>query len=260
MKCSLPEDGLDLSTTVGQWVARHPSTSRVFESLSIDYCCGGNVSLEQACAKHKIDPADVLMRLQAASERGAHSAGPNWLDAPLAELCDHIEVTHHAYLKAELPRLTDIVAKVARVHGDAHPELRSVQQALAELRAELEPHMFKEEQILFPAIRWLENSLSQPAFPYGTIANPIRMMEHENDGAGNCLRQIRELTRDYEVPAGACNTYRAMLDGLQTLEEDMHVHVHKENSILFPRAIRAEARLAEGQANTASTGMQGVGR
>jgi regulator of cell morphogenesis and NO signaling len=119
-----------------------------------------------------------------------------------------------------------------------------VQQALAELRAELEPHMFKEEQILFPAIRWLERSSSPPAFPFGTIANPIRMMEMEHDGAGNALRQIRELTHDYAVPEGACNTYRAMLDGLATLEQDMHVHVHKENSILFPRAVSLEASMS----------------
>jgi regulator of cell morphogenesis and NO signaling len=245
MKVPALESDLNLSTAVGHWVAMHPATSRVFERLGIDYCCGGNHPLEQACHERQIDPEKVLAQLQSVLDRG-ESTSANWLEAPLATLCDHIEVTHHAYLKSELPRLTEIVAKVVRVHGADHPELQGVQQALAELRAELEPHMFKEEQILFPAIRWLERSSAAPAFPFGTIANPIRMMEHEHDGAGNGLRQIRELTRDFEVPEGACNTYRAMLDGLHTLEQDMHQHVHKENNILFPRAIAREAELAAG--------------
>lgn len=238
-------ENLELTTTVGQWVARRPSTSRIFEHFGIDYCCAGNKTLARACAERHIDPRQVLARLED-EEQSSPAADANWLEAPLADLCDHIEVTHHAYLKTELPRLTEIVAKVVRVHGADHSELEGVQQALAELRAELEPHMFKEEQILFPAIRWLERSQAQPAFPFGTIANPIRMMELEHEGAGNALRQIREFTRDFEVPAGACNTYRAMLDGLHTLEQDMHVHVHKENSILFPRAVQLEATLSGG--------------
>jgi regulator of cell morphogenesis and NO signaling len=107
----------------------------------------------------------------------------------------------------------------------------------------MEPHMFKEEQVLFPAIRQLERSTGRPSFPFGTVANPIRMMEHEHDTAGYALSRIHTLTRDYEIPADACNTYRAMLAGLRQLELDMHVHVHKENSILFPRAIELEGSL-----------------
>ncbi len=111
----------------------------------------------------------------------------------------------------------------------------------AELRAELEPHMFKEERILFPAIRQLEQSADAPAFPFGTVANPIGMMEHEHDNAGVALASIRTLTSAYQVPEDACNTYRAMLDGLRELEVNMHQHVHKENNILFPRAVELEA-------------------
>jgi len=246
MQSPFIETELDSSIPVGQWVAAHPATSRVFERLGIDYCCGGKQSLETACAQRQLDPDRVLVELQSVLNGGDDRQATSWQDAPLAALCDHIEVTHHAYLKSELPRLTEIVAKVVRVHGDAHPEIKGVQHSLAELRAELEPHMFKEEQILFPAIRWLEKASSLPAFPFGTIANPIRMMEMEHDGAGDALRQIREFTRDFEVPEGVCNTYRAMLDGLATLEQDMHIHVHKENSILFPRAISLEAALANG--------------
>lgn len=230
---------VNLNSSVGAWVAAHPQTSRVFEALQIEYCCGGGKSLEQACWDRGLDPQQVVQQLeQAVAEDG--QAAENWLDAPLTELCDHIEQTHHAYLKQELPRLTETIAKVVEAHGTSHPELAMVQEVFAALRAELEPHMFKEEHVLFPAIRRLERSADSPSFPFGTVANPIRVMEQEHDNAGYALSQIHALTRDYQVPEDACNTYRAMLSRLRHLERDMHQHVHKENSILFPRAIELE--------------------
>jgi regulator of cell morphogenesis and NO signaling len=231
---------LDLNTTVGQWVAHQPNTSHVFEALRIDYCCGGNVPLSQACAERQLDPQRVLGELAAASAEAVGEHIEHWNEATLASLCDNIEQTHHAFLKAELPRLHEMIAKVVGVHGASHPEMSEVRQAFAELRSELEPHMFKEEQVLFPAIRRLEESDTKPGFPFGSIANPIRMMEHEHDVAGDALETIRRATRDYQVPTDVCNTYRAMLDGLQRLEQDLHRHIHKENSILFPRAIQLE--------------------
>jgi len=233
----MPE--LDFNTQVGQWVAQRPATSRIFEAFGIDYCCGGRVSLKQACSERMIDPNDVLAQLK--ETVGATDNGPeSWMTAPLVELCDHIEQTHHTYLRKELPRLTAMIEKVVRAHGEKHPEMIHVQQAFGDLRAELEPHMFKEEQILFPAIRRLEQSVTPAAFPFGTIENPIRMMEHEHDNAGECLQRIRKLTADFRVPDDVCNTYRVLLDGLKTLEEDLHIHIHKENSILFPRAAQLE--------------------
>lgn len=200
--------------------------------------------MDEACQGRSLDPEQVLSQIREVIATSGASDDRDWTQAPLAALCDHIEQTHHAYLKAELPRLTAIVAKVAAVHGDAHPELGEVKKVFAELRAELEPHMFKEDRILFPAIRQLAQSASSPAFPFGTIANPIRMMEFEHDHAGDALERIRVLTGDYQPPSSACNTYRAMLDGLRQLEQDMHIHVHKENNILFPRALALEATLA----------------
>ena len=234
---------LDLNTTVGQWVANHPQTSRIFEAARIDYCCGGGKPLEQACWDRQLNPQDILAQLHEAVATTDSQPDQNWSQAGLTELCDHIEQTHHAYLRTELPRLTSLIAKLVNAHGDTHRELPEVQQVFAALRSELEPHMFKEEQVLFPAIRRLEQSETQPTFPFGTVANPIRMMEHEHDTAGNALDRIRELTCDYAVPADACNTYRAALDGLRALEGDMHLHVHKENSILFPRAVEREGAL-----------------
>lgn len=230
---------VNLNSSVGTWVAAHAQTARVFESLQIEYCCGGGKSLEQACWDRGLDPQQVLQQLEQVIAED-ESLSENWLDASLTELCDHIERTHHAYLKEELPRLTELVAKVVEAHAESHPELATVQEVFASLRAELEPHMFKEEQVLFPAIRQLEESAEDTRFPFGTVQNPIRMMEQEHDDAGYALSRIHTLTRDYAVPEDACNTYRGMLARLRQLERDMHRHVHKENSVLFPRAIKLE--------------------
>ena len=235
---------LNANSTVAQWVAEYPQTARVFEQFKIDYCCGGGNSLGDACAKKKLDANDIIAQLTEVVADPQHDSAENWLNAPLMELCDHIESTHHAYLREELPRLTGLVEKVVNAHASKHAELVDLGQVFAELRAELEPHMFKEEQVLFPAIRQLEQAASRPRFPFGTVANPIRMMEHEHDTAGNALSRIRELTNDFMPPEGACNTYRVMLDTLQRLEIDLHQHIHKENFILFLRAQELESSMA----------------
>mgnify|MGYP002623172804 CR=1 FL=1 len=227
---------LDLSTSVGDWVAQRPGTSRVFEKLGIDYCCGGRKTLQQACDDQQVDARAVMNQLQNAVDHSTPSVA-DWTAASLTELCDHIEQTHHAYLRGELPQLTELFEKVVAAHGETHPELTQLSRVFAALRAELEPHMFKEEQILFPAIRQLERSASPPAFPFGTVANPIRMMAHEHDNAGRALAEIRQLTDDFQPPENACNSYRVLYERLRGLEADMHQHVHKENNILFPRAI-----------------------
>ncbi|MFO0903228.1 MAG: iron-sulfur cluster repair di-iron protein [Pirellulales bacterium] len=234
---------LDLDSPVGQWVAERPNTSRVFEAFQIDYCCGGDKSLRQVCAERRLDTGDVLRQLDAAEADSVGASANRWDLETLTALCDHIESNHHAYLKSELPRLQTMIAKVVGAHGASHPEMKEVASAFAALQAELVPHMFKEEQILFPAIRRLELANSGGSFPFGTVANPIRMMEHEHESAGDALSRIRRATGDYQIPHDACNTYRAMLDGLRRLELDLHEHIHKENNILFPRAIRRELEI-----------------
>ncbi|MGE0376543.1 MAG: iron-sulfur cluster repair di-iron protein, partial [Planctomycetaceae bacterium] len=222
----------ETSTPVGQWVTECPRTARVFENLQIDYCCGGGKSLKEACALRHLDPSDVISLLHqtiadTASVDANNSSQPDWAHASLTELCDHIEQTHHAYLKAELPRLTLLLQQVAGAHGARHAELYSLQDVFSRLRSELEPHLFKEEQILFPAIRQLEQSVGHSRFPFGSIANPIRKMEHEHDQAGQALQEIRDLTGNFTVPEDACNTWRVMCDGLRNLEADLHQHIHK---------------------------------
>jgi regulator of cell morphogenesis and NO signaling len=232
---------VDMSTAVGTLVANDPSLARVFEELRIDYCCHGNASLASACERHQLDPEQVLQRLN--RSEGAPPDTRNWAVAPLTELCDHIEQTHHAYLRKELPRLDQLTGKVAEVHGTRYPKLHDVKAVFQDLQAELVPHMMKEEQILFPAIRQLEAASQRLSLPFGTVQNPIRMMEHEHDVAGNALGKLHELTNGYQIPRDACNTYCAMLQGLHELELDLHQHIHKENNILFPRAIAQEATL-----------------
>lgn len=234
---------LQPSSTVGQVVAAAPQLARVFEDLQIDYCCGGKRTLDEVCSERRIDIDQLIERLRQAEKTLPETPSTNWNELPLAALCEHIERTHHDYLRRELPRLTTIIAKVVKAHSANHPELAEVQSAFAKLRAELEPHMMKEECILFPSIRYLEANGQAMQFPFGSLANPIRVMTSEHDHAGDALAQLRRLTAGYHPPAGACNTYRVMLEGLSTLEQDMHQHVHKENNILFPRAVELEASL-----------------
>ncbi len=236
---------LETTAPVGDWVTHHPQTARVLEEFQIDYCCGGHQPLADVCEQRGLDVHAVTSRLNDAISQSADATQSDWTKASPSELCDHIVTTHHAFLRQELPRLTQLVEKVANVHGGKHPELNDLRSVYAELRAELEPHMMKEERVLFPAICQLDQAASAPQFPFGTVANPIRMMEHEHDEVGNALKRIRQLTADFTVPDCACNTYRVMLDSLQNLESDLHQHIHKENNILFPMAQRLEAACSQ---------------
>ncbi len=233
---------IDPQTTVGQLVTERPGRSRVFETLKIDFCCGGKKSLNEACAKRGIDPEAVIELLEKADAEGAQS--DDIVDADslsLTELADHIEREHHAYVRAELPRLDVMTEKVNRVHGETEPRLAEVRGAFCALRDEMTTHMAKEEQIVFPMVRQLEQSNGAVSHRGETIADSIRRMETEHELAGDALATIREATDNFTPPMWACNTYRAMLDGLAQFETNLHVHIHKENSVLFPKAIALEA-------------------
>ena len=231
---------LDPEQTVGEFVRQKPTRARVFESLKIDYCCGGKVSLVRACEKRGVDVNEVLQAISANDEQADLGTLVDVDSMALTELANHIEATHHAYLREELPRLDAMTEKVARVHGDKDERLFQMRQAFIALKAELEPHMMKEERILFPIVRQLEASPERQEFHCGSVANPIRQMEHEHDQAGDALAILHESTDGYTPPDWACNTYRAMLDSLARLEADMHQHIHKENNVLFLKVIQLE--------------------
>jgi regulator of cell morphogenesis and NO signaling len=231
---------IKLDTTVGQLVAERPARSRVFEKLGIDYCCGGKMPLAQACADQGLDPGTVVQVLAAAEVTDNTTAPADAAAMSLTELADHIQATHHAYLRQELPRLSAMSRKVASVHGEHYAWTIQVAQIVDDFVAELNAHMMKEEQILFPLIRQLDSAAGPTQFHCGSVANPIRVMEMEHDSAGNALARMRALSGGYTPPADACNTFRALLAGLAELEADLHQHIHKENNILFPRAAAAE--------------------
>ncbi len=234
---------LGIHETVGEIVTRRPALSRIFENVGIDYCCGGKKSLEEACKEKQLDPNEVLTQLTVAETAGKADAPE--IDAAgmtLTELADHIVKTHHAYLRSELPRLDAMTEKVATVHGEKEPRLPELRNTFVALAQEVSSHMMKEEQILFPMVRTLEASETAPTFHCGSLANPIHQMEREHDQVGSALERHRELTGGFKAPEWACNTYRAMLDALAHLEGDLHQHIHKENNVLFPRALAMEAR------------------
>jgi regulator of cell morphogenesis and NO signaling len=229
---------------VGQLVVERPARARVFERLGIDYCCGGKKPLRQACLEKHLDLNLVRNALDGDDSAGNVAPDRNWASASLTDLCDHIEHKHHAYLKQELPRLEFLSNKVAARHGDHRPELIEVRDVFTALKAEMDSHMVKEERILFPLCRKLDTADEMPVSHCGSISNPIQVMIQEHEHAGDAMARIRALTDNFTCPPDACNTYRALFASLHELEQDLHLHVHKENNILFPKAIRQEKLVA----------------
>ena len=227
--------------TVGSILASRPSRSRVFEQHGIDYCCGGQQTLKQACAQNDLDTSTILAELAESDASHANVQEIDWTQQSITQLIDHLLETHHVYVKREIPRLRGLVGKIAEVHGENHPELLQLRQLFHHFAAEIESHLAKEEQVLFPFSKELDATDSLTEFHCGSLQNPIRVMVHEHEDAGEALREMRQLTSDYTTPEDGCNTYRATLDGLADLEKDMHWHIHKENNILFPAIVQAEA-------------------
>ena len=228
---------LRIEQTVGELVAEQPGCSQVFEKLGIDYCCGGRLTLAEACSRKGLDPAAVLLTLQSVQQPNEGSTiRPRAMS--LTALADHIEATHHVYLKQELPRLTQLAAKVASRHGDNHAWLRQLEPLIETFAQELDGHMAKEEGVLFPLIRRLDAGQPAGRTDCGmTLDQPIAVMMREHDDAGRALERMREMSDNYQPPTDACNSFHALLDGLATLERDMHQHIHLENNALFPRAM-----------------------
>ena len=226
----------DLQTPLGQVVADNPATARTLDRLGLDYCCHGRRSLASACAEAGLDPAAVAAELDALPAGGDRS----WMGLDPLSLADHIVEQHHRYLTEELPLLDALAEKVLSVHGANHPELTDVRALVAALRADLEPHLLKEERVLFPAIAAL--AAGPRRFPFGPLSNPVGMMLAEHEQAGDLLAALRGATAGYAVPDDACASYRSLYQRLEALEADTHLHIHKENEVLFPAALR----LAEG--------------
>jgi regulator of cell morphogenesis and NO signaling len=231
------------TTKVREIVTADPRAKKILEDAGIDYCCGGEKSLHDACIHTGASSEEILRRL----EENRKQAGPedaNWASAPLQDLTLHIREKHHQYVRNAVPRIRALAAKVKGKHGPNHPELADIEERFFDLGQELYMHMQKEEQILFPYIEALERSAGEgtlePPF-FQTVRNPVSMMMKEHDSAGDALRAIRKLSCGYQAPADGCETYQELYRSLAEFEADLHTHIHLENNILFPRAVELEA-------------------
>lgn len=219
---------ITVDTHVGTVATEYPLATRVFARHGIDFCCGGKVPLAKVCEKHGLDPQVMIAEIE--KEIAASPADlTRWDQAPLSDLIDHILAEYHEPLYEELPRIEAMAKKVNQVHGESLPAVLPVLlETFLGLKAELEDHFAKEEQILFPMIRAGRGSMA---------AGPVSVMEHEHDMAGAALAKLRAVTTNYELPEYACNTWRALWFALAALEQSLHEHIHLENNILFPRAL-----------------------
>lgn len=229
------------NAAVGLLVAEQPLRAAVFDRFGIDFCCGGKQTLEHACQRAGLATESVIAVLEENDANAVLQDTPDsLLNASLTELTNHIEQTHHAYLKTELPRLESLARKVARVHACKDSRLVEVEAVFSAMKQEIEQHTMKEENILFPYIRQLDRGQYLSKAPFGSVENPVRCMESEHNDTGEALLKLRYLTDQYLAPEGACTSWLALLAGLAHLDQDLRTHIHKENSILFPKAIQAE--------------------
>ncbi len=228
-------------TTIGEIVRATPNRTRIFENLDIDYCCGGEKPLGEVCRLKGLDPATVITMLAALEETPASSiTDPDAMS--LSELCDHIERAHHDYLREELPRLDFITRKVAAVHGDHETRLVELRRIFETFSQKMSAHTEEEEQSVFPRIRQLEKATGDKGNVAAGLEDVLARLQSEHDGAGAALARFRELTDAYTPPDWACNTFRALYNSLDRLEKNMHQHVHKENNVLFVKALAAVRR------------------
>jgi regulator of cell morphogenesis and NO signaling len=235
---------LQPNRTVRELAVEIPGATRLFEKVGIDYCCGGQRSLADACSRAGVAVKDMITSLESAAVSHAPGEEPNFLTATLGELMAHIVGKHHVFTKSELVRLEALLDRVCIEHGLNHPELVQLRVLFEVLCADLNAHMRKEEITLFPYISAMEDAVrnSRPVTtpPFGTVANPVRRMMMEHDHVGDLLNKMRRLTLDYTTPSNACISYKTLYQALDDLEKDLHQHIHLENNILFPRAVELE--------------------
>ena len=234
-------------TRVKEIALANPEARRVLEDAGVDYCCGGGKSLQDACLHVGVTADEILNRLRQNAGL-AGSIETEWTGAPLTDLTRHIRERHHQYVRDAIPRVRALLAKVREKHGAKHREIGEIEKLFGDVGREMTSHMQKEEQILFPYIDALERSANghgpvEPPF-FQTVRNPIHAMMQEHDIAGELVRQIRRASNDYKAPADTCTSHQAAYQELKQFEEDLHLHVHLENNILFPRAVELEAARA----------------
>ncbi|MBK9155369.1 MAG: iron-sulfur cluster repair di-iron protein [Chloracidobacterium sp.] len=233
-----------LTKTVREIALEAPVTTRIFEEYKIDYCCHGDTLFTDACLKIGADPTDVIEKIDHVIGEGKIDDAGRFADLTLTGLIGHILETHHAFTRSEAERLTPLMEKVESRHSEHHLYLTELKRLFLSLCDELEPHMTKEEMVLFPYIVELEAKSGRGGTnfvpPFGTVKNPVRMMTIEHEEVGEILAKMRSVTSDYQLPADACPSFTALFHRLENLERDLHQHIHLENNLLFPKAIELE--------------------
>ncbi len=233
-------------TKVGEVVASDFRAAQIFEKFGIDCCGGGKKSIVEACAAIGIDPETVISSLREIPENG--NGKPQDFSSMKPDfLIDYIVSNHHSYVEKMLPVICMHSRKVANKHGDKHPETVAIEGLFSNVSDELSVHMQKEERMLFPYIKNLlkieENGEEAEFPPFGSVENPVRMMELEHETAGRLIAEINALSSNFRLPEDACTTYKVLFNELKEFEDDLHIHIHLENNILFPKAIELEKKL-----------------
>ena len=230
---------------IGEIVAQDYRAAEVFKNHSIDFCCQGNRTIEEACIKHNIEPSTFVSELNDKLNTKAATGEPDYKSWPADLLADYVEKKHHRYVEEKTPVLKQYLDKICSVHGGRHPELHEIKDHFFASAGELAKHMKKEELILFPFVRKMVASngreIAEPHF--GSVQNPIQAMMAEHEAEGDRFREIEKLSNSYTPPADACNTYKVTFALLKEFEDDLHLHIHLENNILFPQAVAMEQKL-----------------
>ena len=224
-----------IEPTIGEIVANDFRAASMFKEAGIDFCCGGNKSLTAACKEKGVDAALFALQLKTLAQTPV-SGALNFKEWELGFLSDYIMNTHHKFVLKNLPELVFYTQKIANVHGDHHPELIEVASLFTKINEELLQHLNNEEGVLFPAIKEAEKNVSPVV--NATIISEITRMQGEHEFAGGAMDKINVLTNNYLIPEDACNTYRVSLKLLEQFEDDLHIHVHLENNILYPKALK----------------------
>jgi len=228
--------------TIGEVVAQNFHTARVFEDFGLDFCCGGKKTISDACRERGINPDALLNNLTVTG----HAAGTaaHYDKWGLDFLADYIIANHHTYVLNEITTIEHHLDKVTSKHGEKHPEVIKINSLFSELKDELLVHMQKEEKMLFPYIKKMvfasKNALDFPFPPFGSVINPVAVMENEHENAGKLMGEISKVANSYAPPEDACTTFRILYNELAEFEADLHVHIHLENNILFPKAVSLE--------------------
>lgn len=222
-------------STINEIVQEDMGRAALFDDLGIDSCCGGAKRLKEACKEHNLNPEEVLEKIRSLDSESLPPPATDLRDISTVELVDHIESTHHEYIKSALPGLIELAKKVSQVHGERHPELLELKETVTALAEDLGPHLMKEEQVLFPMIRKMEGSLENG----GMIERPISVMKMEHDHVGGLLEHIDRLSGKYAAPSDGCESYRLYMEKLKEFVDDLRLHIHKENDILFQRIVES---------------------